>query len=605
MKKAISTFLLLLPSCLYAATFLVTTNGTSGPGSIYEAFAAAAQNGTTTTDTIAFNLPLDQTTITINNSLIATSNLVIDGSTQPSKPFGTSEARVQIKALGCISGLYINGAQHIEVYGLWFSDFTAGSLSCFASAISIRNTGYFTLGKPGKGNCFSNNRTSIVNPWQLSGDSTENTNIKIQANRFGMDTSNVPDYSSSNLAFGATRNLLFGGDAVNEGNRLGNAFVNVGNWYIPLSAAGDSIIFKNNFFGFDAYNGPLLSTIGFYIGGYMGTKSLLNIVIENNSIGKDDATNKIWITDIKGNITIRNNYIGSLNTAVTPGEIASAIYLGKCEKKDSISIKNNTINGYTSGVLISETKDVTISNNSFYCNRKGISYNRLTDVPVVSFDELNANYLKGNTVPFSTIEIFSTLVCTEFCENGKTFLATVAADANGMFSYSGALPGKISATATTPSGTTGEFYGPKFSMQNIEQRDATCGFKNGYIKGIKIIKGNTFYWEDEAGNIVGRDTSVYNLGAGKYRFYVKDSLSSCPVYSTYIILKGLPKPSVDSTFSIVNTSCGKSLGQVILNGNRSAETVPNWLDSTGKLLQNYGDRITDLPAGNYYYKLFF
>lgn len=604
MKRVLFVLGFLLPLFGSATNFVVTNNNASGNGSLAQAVSDASLNGTTTTDVISFNLPVAQTTIPISSALVISSNLIVDGTTQPGKAFGKTDSKVRIKAMGCVSGLLIDSVSQVQVYGLWFTDFNSSTLSCIGSAISIRRTSNFTLGKPGKGNCFTNNRSSIiVNPWQLSQDSTENVGITIQANRFGMDTLLAPDEYSSNLAFGATRKFLFGGDKADEGNRIGNAFVTVGNFYIPLSAKGDTIAFKNNLFGFDAYNGSLISTIGIYVAGYKKTGSELNVIISGNKIGKDDATNKIWVTDILGNILIHDNYIGSLNTAVTPGDIASAIYLEKCVKTDSIIIRNNIINGFRKAILINTSKDITISNNSIYCNGKGIGYNRLDGIPIVSFLALTPTYLKGRTQPFSTIEIFSTNVCSQYCENGKQLLATVKADSQGIFEYTGTLTESISATATSPTGTTGEFYGAKFTMANVVFKNATCGFKNGYIKGIEIIEGNSFYWEDDAGKVVGSDTSVYNLGAGKYRFYVKDSLSSCPVYSPFFELKSIPKPFVDSTFSTINTSCGKSMGKIILNGVRSGGSISVWQDSTYNTLQLQGDSLVHLAPGTYHYRL--
>ena len=603
MKRAVTLILLLMPFLGIGATFTVTTTAASGPGSLYEAIQSATLNGTATTDYIAFNLPVNQTTISIGSPLILPSNIVIDGTSQPGNAYGKSNAKVRLQAVSCTSGFVIDGQKNIEIYGLWFSDFTASNLSCVSAALSIKNTDHLILGKPGKGNCFSNNSYSIINPWQF-GDNTENTNITVQANRFGMDTTIVPDYKASTLAFGATRNLLFGGNNPDEGNRIGNGFVNVGNFYVPLSVTGDTITIKNNAFGFDAFNGPLISTIGMYIAGYKASRSNLNVVISNNKIGKDDQTNKIWITDIKGDIKIHDNYIGSLNTAVTPGDLVSAIYFENCEKKDSISVYNNVINGYENAIEIATTQDVTILNNSIYCNKKGIRYYRLDNVPKVYFHELTGTYLKGSSTPLSKVQIFSTVVCNDFCENGRQLIATVMADNSGMFEYSGILPGQVSATATTPSGTTSEFYGPKFSIADVIVKNPTCGQKNGYIKGVKILQATSFHWEDATGNIIGTDTMINDLGAGQYRLYIKDSLLSCPVFTPFFTLTAIPKPVVDnSAFTITHASCAKSIGMIKLSGNKSANSQNIWQDSLFNTIQTGEDSIQNLAAGLYYFKI--
>src|SRR5580698_11658575 len=83
-----------------ATTFPVTSNADSGPGTLRDALTQAAANGSATPDLISFNFA-DQSqagrTITLASALPAvSSNLTIDGSTQPGGPFGISGARVII-----------------------------------------------------------------------------------------------------------------------------------------------------------------------------------------------------------------------------------------------------------------------------------------------------------------------------------------------------------------------------------------------------------------------------------------------------------------------------------------------------------------------------
>src|SRR4051794_2868072 len=83
-----------------AAIFVVTSNADSGPGTLREALTLAAANGSTTTDYINFNLPdLSDAgrTITLLSELpYLSSNLVIDGSTQPGNKISPGDAKVII-----------------------------------------------------------------------------------------------------------------------------------------------------------------------------------------------------------------------------------------------------------------------------------------------------------------------------------------------------------------------------------------------------------------------------------------------------------------------------------------------------------------------------
>src|SRR5437588_8971170 len=99
MDKRILFIFLLLLTCTRAlsAIFVVTSNADSGPGTLRDALAQAAANGSATQDFINFNLAVP--TITLLSALPAvSSNLVIDGSTQPGAAIGVNGAKVTLYA---------------------------------------------------------------------------------------------------------------------------------------------------------------------------------------------------------------------------------------------------------------------------------------------------------------------------------------------------------------------------------------------------------------------------------------------------------------------------------------------------------------------------
>jgi hypothetical protein len=101
--KPLLTLILLL-TCIsrsLATNFVVTSNADSGPGTFRDALQQAAANGSASPDQISFNLPdlsVAGRTITLLTTLPdLSSNLTIDGTTQPGTPFGISNAYVIIQ----------------------------------------------------------------------------------------------------------------------------------------------------------------------------------------------------------------------------------------------------------------------------------------------------------------------------------------------------------------------------------------------------------------------------------------------------------------------------------------------------------------------------
>jgi hypothetical protein len=74
MNRIFLATLLLVSASLYAATTIITTNASTGPGSLYQSVADANSG-----DTILFNLPVGQDTIVLLDSLLIDKDLTIDG----------------------------------------------------------------------------------------------------------------------------------------------------------------------------------------------------------------------------------------------------------------------------------------------------------------------------------------------------------------------------------------------------------------------------------------------------------------------------------------------------------------------------------------------
>jgi hypothetical protein len=245
---------------LFAATFTVTSNADSGPGTLRQALLDAAANGTAATDYIYFNLPgITQADLTIDlQSQLpdVTANVVIDGTTQPTVAFGVSNAKVIITTTVPAANFNafnvsasVQPTDAVEFYGLYITGFAPGE-SGNGAAIYTAADCKLVIGAPGKGNVISNNFCVVYS--YLS-------NATIQSNFFGVEADGVTP-SPNSLVIAATgdfNNLQFGGPNANEGN-----VVLAGNTgCISLGAGQTSSVSKtftveNNYFGlnFNATN---------------------------------------------------------------------------------------------------------------------------------------------------------------------------------------------------------------------------------------------------------------------------------------------------------------------------------------------------------------
>ena len=205
-RKILLSLFVLFPfnARVLATVFTVTSNAESGAGTLTDALTQAAANGSATKDYINFNLPdLSEAgrTIIITGLLPEiSSNLVIDGTTQPGSNFGVSGAKVKIlvsfysdaSVLCCLN---INQQESVEIYGLYldrdpafFSQYNNQAFGIYSSY--SKN---ITIGAPGKGNIIKNFEVNIQFD---AGDYYIDTtglaqNIKVSSNFIGIDEDGV------------------------------------------------------------------------------------------------------------------------------------------------------------------------------------------------------------------------------------------------------------------------------------------------------------------------------------------------------------------------------------------------------------------------------
>ncbi len=179
--------LILCTSILRSENIVVTNTSDNGTGSLRWAIERANANGTAVGDVILFNLPLvdfNDHIILLNTELPAlTSNITIDGTTQPGQSFGLTDAKVTIKQdhyAPFFSMLTISNAKNVNIYGLHlymgYRDgmFNPPARSNSLYGINISNSFDIQIGAPGKGNVINGAQYAIFS----QSDSCKNINIK-------------------------------------------------------------------------------------------------------------------------------------------------------------------------------------------------------------------------------------------------------------------------------------------------------------------------------------------------------------------------------------------------------------------------------------------
>lgn len=218
--------------------------------------------------------------------------------------------------------------------------------------------------------------------------------------------------------------------------------------------------------------------------------------------------------------------------------------------------------------------------------------------PFVTVNNASSGTISGSAPPNARIELFLDDDCPN-CE-GKTYVTTVLADSKGSWTYQGKDADKLVATATDVTGSTQGFSKGGIGYQKEPTLiPASCGRNNGAIKDVQILSGTSWYWEDVNGNVVGRDTSLTNVGAGQYRLVIQIGTAQCYWKSTFYQVQGhdLPKEMAPS---ITPADCGGSSGSIFAYADGAYDY--RWQNSLGDCVGNTM-QIGDLLPGTYFLDL--
>ncbi|GAA4211515.1 hypothetical protein GCM10022289_40760 [Pedobacter jeongneungensis] len=601
-KLLLIFFVIFFCKNLHATIFTVVSNADGGAGSLREAITLANANGASVTDYIYFNLPGStavDVTIALESELpILTSNIIIDGSTQPFLALPNPKIKISLIRVvtGYFNGLRLDHANHVEIYGISFSNFKAdplGPIEEKKGGIYLYDATDIIIGAPDKPNCFGGNYAGILSPFVIPRADVQR--IKISSNIFGLGENglnSVPNESGIDISF--MKNSLIGGNTPGEGNLIANNTRNG----IALGGADGTIKIANNIIGLDKNLALKASTAanGIYMNGSTSTPNIFNNTIAGQAKG-------ILLDYVNGGFIIANNRIGTgiFGTENYGNGIGIHInfsqtgMIGGTNNPDANAIAFNK-----TAVLIEISYPISILKNSIYCNDAAVTFKNLPEGKVITqsrITTIGASGASGNYLPNSKIELFYTDNCGD-CE-GKIWIATIPTDNNGDWVYNGLITGKITSMGTNQDGATCTFSKPFIDDSGVQKFGTYCGLSTAAIKNIKVYDASVFRWYNAAGEVVGTAKDLEGVAAGTY--YLKaGQLGLCDVTSASYTIDASDNGIDDRKKIITDELCGASNGSIKQIG--VVNDLPKrWYSSAGIFLTTAND-LENVSAGSYYFK---
>ena len=618
--------LLLICSCVrsYSSVFVVTSNADSGPGTFRDALTQAAANGSATTDYINFNIADTNATgrtITVLSQLPdISSNIVIDGSSQPGSPFGVSNAKVAFlfDATGQknFSALKIINQTDVAIYSLYLKlvsvfKYPDKTNPVFPIGIRILGTNNVQLGDAGKGNVIS----GFFNPVSENDDQiSESTGLIVKGNLIGIQSDGLTAgndyYTTFTNVYG---NLTIGGATLAEGNLFSRG-VEV-RWVSTTKFA--SVLIKNNKAGVN-YNltGKIGDANGSYssysiqVGAGLGKFTTNTVVnIEDNILGGNGYYNiGIFVSFLGGTVNMVRNYINvdknqnQIGIASTTRwgiyvQYCKEVHIGTSDIKDANYIGYCTPIFYESSVPSDFTNYLlTFTKNSFFCSTGNLVYPG-ADVALptqCTITKITTNSLLGTATPNATVDLYYSDKCNTCAP--QYYFASVVADVNGNWAYNGPISGIVIANATY-NNSSSEFTEPELISDNLIITNA-CGGR-GSITGLVVHNVTSTKWLDETGNVAGANIDLLNIKGGKYRLVISNG--GCTDTSDYYNV--LPKFELDTTKALITQpACADSAGSItgldVINSDNGVINY-TWTDAAGKAWANTL-ALTNVPAGTYF-----
>jgi gliding motility-associated-like protein len=633
-KYAVLVFLLF--SCLtgFSQIYTVTSKDDSGPGTLREALSSVPAN--TAGYTINFNLPGAATeenrTIRLRTGLPGIpSNVTIDGSSQPGwGALGVSGAKIIIEpeftnstfhglTIGTFATVYTQ-VVNVEVYGLFlrnFARFTSlqnVNVNQGSGIVIDYRASNVKIGAPGKGNVIG----GTINGIQVSNSgfytAPPMANISIQSNLIGVlydGITPIPNITgiAGNLY---ETSINIGGDNNGEGNVIAANQTNINISRTNFSNTRTSVVIVNNKIGVD-FSGTkdfqdlqlFLLSSSLEIHGIKVNSSNTDLYLRKNIIGGNRTTG-VSITN--ADFVLTSNLIGTgpakteqlgNGVGVRVDGTATGIIGGTVTSDLGNSIAYNNY-----GVELLSSRPVKIMRNSFYCNKifgigPALSYTQAYVQVLIK----RPGHLEGRATPNAEVELFYTQNCNGICE-GKEYIVTVQADANGRWHHDGLLTGNVTATATPIlNGTTSQFSTAALLENEAVISMVTCN-GNGSIKIPEPREGFTFTWNriEENGTrteliAAGTIQQIGGLPVGQYEVVIDDG---CKAIARQFLIKDQKLTNL-----VVNwptPSCGQTTFPFSANVDRGEGTITyQWINQvTGTIVTG---KNVSMPEGSYKLKV--
>ncbi|TKK64475.1 gliding motility-associated C-terminal domain-containing protein [Ilyomonas limi] len=621
----LSRALLLIFSILFltvsatANTIVVTSSADAGAGTLRDALATAAANGTSVQDIIAFNLPdltVNGRTIVLQTALPAiSSNVVIDGTTQPGATFGISDAKVKIHFAPDKTDqhvvLFMQNADHVELYGLYI---TPGNINRSMYGIVFISSHHITIGKKGKGNLINGCWACITNNYAAYYHNTVH-DITIQGNIIGYsETENLVEGNVYCINLPNAYNVTIGGPASGDGNLLAIGYTGALGTHVYLSYNELNTIgtffarIQNNKFQTDAagkneLDPSYFSSAIWLVGNSISSNDTLAAKTE---ILNNVVSGTILLQHIKHVVKIMGNKIGTdITGSSSIARNGAMVMVYNCFKVWIGSDKAEDINYFGSGSVqyFADGTKVLITKNKYLCGQNPIYIQRtLTQydafLPFCIISTYTDAVIAGTALPFSRIEMYRNDDCSDpnTCKN-QTYVTTVYADAAGKWSYNGPQTPAMIATATSPDSLTSEFTAPKINSDSEITIQATCGKNNGAILGVKLSECTEHWWSNYHEYYNSKDTNIANLAPGEYAIYASIGKHGCKVVEGAYDIHDISPPDKLDYQNIEQPSCGLNTGS-ITTGSRTEGLTMTWRNSRGDSIGT-GSSIYNLYPGTY------
>lgn len=597
----------------FSAVFTVTSNADSGPGTLREALTLAAANGSAEKDFINFNLPdLSEAgrTITILTDLPnLTSNLVIDGTTQPGNKIGYSDAKITLKTFRSTSKLVLfngDGLETIAFYGIYFFDTTNLCISdpdgAEKIAISLRNSKNIILGSKNKGNISNGYKYNAFDFDNISG-------VYIAGNIFGQQPNAFEPVCSGGVSLHYVINAQIGD------TEAGNTFLSPIQIVVPNINGSNQISVVNNNFGV-ASDG--LTVIHYIDGGFITIASNLptptelqpkiNLNVSGNLFSHYGSTlGGLVVSRIDGTINIKHNWFGTDRTATIPLNLkkahpgdGTALYLEDLMADvvvgDVDPAQGNKIAYSYMGIIAYNCKNVKVIRNSFKCiDNKEYLYGP-DNMPQITVTTNTGQYIAGKSDAGALVDIFLSDDCTN-C-SPETYLGSTTADAAGLWKYTFLQPYAHSIIANAHVGKrSSDFTKPQINASKIQITHFDCG-NSGKISGITVSNTDKVKWVDEQGNVVSTSIELKNARPGRYKLIIGEY---CTVESDYFTINDNSPHIYDAFITTSAPACNQNNGSI---KNLFAFTADNqaisyiWIDQDLKEVGHEAN-ITNLPPGKY------